>query len=95
MVKWALPPLNATNGRIRYFKLRITENETLVSTNLQIYKTVKLLEGLHPYYTYAVEVAAVTSATGPYTSPIATRTKEAGKNISLRELCECWISLGP
>ena len=82
LVKWTLPPLNETNGRIRYFMLAITENETLVTTYVEVYHTTKLLEGLHPFYTYMLEVAAVTSALGPYSSPFATITKEAGEQMS-------------
>ena len=81
-----LPPLNETNGHIRYFMLAITENETLVTTTFQIYSTTKLVEGLHPYYTYTVVVAAVTSALGPYSNPSTTVTKEAGEQYACLDI---------
>ena len=79
-VTWRGPPRNEHNGRIRYYNISLLEvatgefswhNTTDSSTNW-------IISSLHPYYSYRLEVAAVTVGLGPFSSSEVVRMPESG-----------------
>lgn len=78
IVKWSIPRRDETNGYIRYFLLNVTDRETSTRLSFSVYNVFKKVEGLHPFYTYDVQIAAVTTAAGPFSELFTVRTKETG-----------------
>ena len=66
------------NGIIRYYSVNLTETDTGDQIQTESETTTKLLSSLHPYYTYKVAVAAVTVASGPYSTPVTFQLPEDG-----------------
>ena len=78
-VAWSPPSFDLQNGLIRYYNITVTEHETariiwLLENNTQI-----TVDGLHPYYYYSVQVAAVTIGIGPFSDPVSVQLLESGK----------------
>ena len=69
------------NGIVRAYVVNITEMNT--GSTIQKLSTTNSLtvENLHPYYTYAVMVAAYTVESGPYSTSFAFTTAEHGKKL--------------
>lgn len=80
------PPLTP-NGRIRAYRINITEQETSRSWQLISQSLVKQITSLHPYYTYSIRVTAVTIAEGPYSTNITIQTEQDGKDIIITVNC--------
>ena len=74
---------NKINGIIRKYVLKLAEVETnaIRFINESIAHTEIIISSLHPYYQYKVSVAAVTIATGPFSTPLSVTTSEAGNSI--------------
>ena len=67
------------NGIVREYVINITEVDT-GSTVQKVSTTNSLtLENLHPYYTYAIVVAAFTIESGPYSASFSFTTAEDGE----------------
>ena len=81
MIIWAEPLKNQINGIIRKYVLKLAEVETntIRFINESTAQTEIIVSSLHPYYQYEVSVAAVTIATGPFSTPLSVTTNEAGK----------------
>ena len=78
MLTWSSPPLIHINGIIRYYVIKIMENETSLMWITEATDSHINITSLQPYQNYEFEVAAHTIATGPYTEPAAVQTMEAG-----------------
>ena len=84
IVKWRIPRKNESNGFVRYFMLKVTENHSsTLLDEFRVYGVTKKVDNLHPYYTYDVRIAMVTTATGPYSPAYMVQTKEAGVLLCL------------
>ena len=73
-LSWSPPPTEHHNGIIRYYIVRVVEEDTgemfsLSSTHQQI-----TVGSLHPYYIYHFSVSAVTVGPGPYSEPHTVQT---------------------
>ena len=81
MIIWAEPFKNQINGIIRKYVLKLAEvkTNTIRFINESTAQTEIIVSSLHPYYQYEVSVAAVTIATGPFSTPLSVTTNEAGK----------------
>ena len=81
LISW-LPP-SMPNGRIREYRIAVTEENTDTETQLISTSLSRLITGLHPFYIYSIKVTAVTVAEGPYASPIEIKTFSDGKKLLL------------
>ena len=79
-ITWRAPPQGKQNGVIRYYNVTLLVlptgdhdwyNTTDSSTHL-------ILTSLHPYYSYELEVAAVTIGLGPFSDRVRVTMPEAG-----------------
>ena len=84
-LSWATP-LGDHNGRIREYKLNVTELETGRKFELIATTTFVEITSLHPFYTYEWQVSAVTIDEGPYTTLSVVVTSEDG--IVILNLCD-------
>ena len=78
-ITWQPPPLDQRNGIIVYYKVRLIEMETNVSSVYNSSYLYIYLTGLHPYYTYIITFAAVTIQEGPFGSTTYVTMPEDGK----------------
>ena len=80
-ISWSLPLPEEQNGITRNYTVNITvaerDRHILLTTN----NTTITADGLHPYYTYHISVAAVTIAVGPYTVNQVVQTPQDGKEM--------------
>ena len=74
-----MPPTTHHNGIIRHFVIIITEINTGSEFQLTSEATLEVVSSLHPFYTYEVVVAAVTTDTGPLSDSIVFQLPEDGK----------------
>jgi hypothetical protein len=73
-IKWQPPPINFQNGIIRFYIIRVLEEETFLKTiNTTDNATYFPLEPLHPHYLYNISVSAVTVGVGPFSIPESIR----------------------
>ncbi len=82
-ISWENPPADQINGIIEYYSVKVHISDTaedLLYTTLT--KSI-MLDGLHPYYTHTVFVAAVTIAIGPYSAAESAQTLADGKFIEI------------
>lgn len=63
---------------IRRYLIRVTEVETGDTFNYSTSMTSYMFYSLHPYYNYEIEVAAVTIASGPFSTPLIVQTLPDG-----------------
>lgn len=79
-ISWT-PPLPAfRNGKIINYSISVTEIETRETFNYSTELTWYILQSLHPFYNYRLEVAAVTLAgSGPSSIPLIVQTLPDGK----------------
>ena len=78
-LSWDPPPFHQINGYIRHYIVVVTEHETTSEFQEQPTNTQVTIQSLHPYYTYACRVAAVTTGPGPYTGNLTIQLPEDGK----------------
>ena len=76
LLSWNPPPAGDQNGIIRNYTIGVTEQDTGREFSLVSGDTHEILGSLHPSYTYAVIISAVTVASGPYSTPLAVQTEE-------------------
>lgn len=75
---WDEPPFIHQNGIIQYYIVHILEMQTGRFWTFYSVDSTLLVGGLHPYYVYECNVAAITVRTGPFAT-VTIRTKEARK----------------
>ena len=81
-ITWNSPPLTEQNGVIRHYKINLTSpNGGVTIRNTSLMET--LFTELHPYSSYIISVAAVTIASGPFSSIIKVSTLQDG-NVNNR-----------
>ena len=85
---WNPPPLEHTNGFIRYYVMQIIEVETQATFTVTSNVTEATVESLHPYYTYQCKIAARTIELGPFSSTITVQLLEEGE--PRLPIIECW-----
>ena len=76
--QWEPPPLADQNGVVRSYLINISVAETGSFFQLTSHTTALNISGLHPYYTYTLNVAAVTIGHGPYGFVFTIRMPEDG-----------------
>ena len=79
VLQWNPPPPNQQNGLIRHYIINISELETGQNSSLNTTSTEQFITGLHPFYTYAFSISAVTVASGPYSEQYTVQTQQDGK----------------
>lgn len=89
-VSWTPPPKNQQNGIIQYYVLLLVEDNgykrRVINGSNMVYTIVN---GLHPYYTYKVSVAAFTIGMGPFTNHTEVTLPQDGKlHVFLVLLCD-------
>lgn len=103
-VTWDPPTLDSQNGIITEYRINITELETGNVISLISFNTFITVQFLHPYYTYASVVSAVTNAEGPSSEELVITTPQDGKKLiyniinvffngMLLYLCKCHSSI--
>ena len=76
---WSAPPPEDHNGLIRHYIIRCTELDTgIMFQLLAVNVTERLVDSLHPFYSYTCAIAAVTVAEGPYSSSVTVATEQDG-----------------
>ncbi len=79
-LSWLPPALEETNGVIRSYTISVHENETNSDFEISARFTHKIVESLHPFYTYSFKVRAETVGPGPYSAETSRiQLEEAGK----------------
>ena len=81
VLSWEFPPAADHNGIIRFFAINLTETDSGSQIELTVEAAQKILSSLHPFYTYKIEVAAVTTDRGPYSPPILFQLPEDGESM--------------
>ena len=80
-ISWDPPALDSQNGIITEYRINITELETGNVISLISFNTFITVQFLHPYYTYASVVSAVTNAEGPPSGVLVITTPQDGKKL--------------
>ena len=75
---WSPLPSQHRNGRVRYYRVNITDVLTNAVRWFIARRTRLTASFLHPYSTYRCTVAAVTVAQGPQSAPITIQTYQDG-----------------
>lgn len=75
---WDQIPAQDSNGVIRRYSIVLTEVETGRESSYSALTRHHVITGLHPYYTYRCKVAAVTTASGPFSQPTEIQMPEDG-----------------
>lgn len=81
-VSWS-PPSMQQNGVIRNYSVNLTEAVTGLGRQYSANITSILIRELVAYHTYFIQVAAVTTASGPFSDSVYAATPEAGKKLLL------------
>ena len=94
LVSWQAPPPDSQNGEIRYYTIKVLEEETDTQTWLSTSNssTNITVESLHPYYSYRVSVAAYSVGLGPYSLEKSVQMPESGESQQLSCPVECNIN---
>ena len=79
--------METQNGIITLYRINITISETKTSFVVNATTAGALnLTALHPYYSYSIQVAAVTSqGVGPFSEPVTITTPEDGMSPVYRQ----------
>ncbi len=80
-VTWSPPPSSEINGVIQFYSVNFFITETHESFEFKTNKTQFIKTDAHPFYTYSVNVSAVTVAYGPYTPVINVITPQDGRYL--------------
>ena len=91
-ITWSPPAVESRNGIIGEYKINLLENDTGNQQNYVSYTTSFIIQSLHPYYTYHINVSAHTVLIGPYSEVQVIQMPEdgklvVGKYIKLAFLC--------
>ena len=87
LLTWSSPPLEDHNGVIRNYSITLRELGTGNVVQLVSQTTSQVFDSLQPYYNYSIQVAAVTIAPGPPTSPFVITTLEDSKYTTSDSEC--------
>lgn len=84
ILSWNAPRSDRQNGVIRHYVIEAYENDT---GNTLIYQTPSdqtslTVSNLHPFYTYAMRIQAVTIGAGPLSVSLTVNTREDSKKQS-------------
>ena len=79
-IEWGPPSLADQNGVIRGYSIALTEKISATTTSFSVAGNVTLFDfqDLHPAYTYALEIAAVTVSPGPYSEVMLVKMADDG-----------------
>lgn len=77
-LSWEPPPFSEQNGQIQHYIINVTELDTGNSFIQIATGTEFTFYSLHPYYTYAFTIAAMTVDIGPTSNIIIAMTEEDG-----------------
>ena len=78
-VTWDTVSTEHQNGPILRYIVMVTVIQTQLSFTISSTSMDVLIPDLHPSYDYSIEVAAVTTGTGPYSTALMVRTSDDGK----------------
>ena len=78
-VTWHPPAVINQNGDIVEYIVKVIETETGLIYKWNVTDTFLTVSMLHPYYLYAISVAAVTIGNGPFSEEVNVITDEAGE----------------
>ena len=83
-VTWTPPPSSEQSGELSGYTVRVTEVETgRIFAESTAVVTLWTLTGLHPYYQYRVQVAALSEAgLGQYSDTVSARTMPDGERVT-------------
>ena len=91
---WLPPPTENRNGIIREYLINLEEKETRKLLERTSFSESITVFSLHPYYTYRVQTAAKTIATGPFSKELLLMTPEASRfSISYQIKNWMWLML--
>lgn len=79
LLSWSPPNNEDRNGEIEFYIITITETTTQYEFEIQALSTSVNISDLHPFYTYQVNIAAVTVDTGPFSPTLTFTMPEDGK----------------
>lgn len=82
-ISWDPPSLETQNGVITQYRVNVTEIETGSVFSYVSFTTQISVQFLHPYYTYACIVSAVTNEEGPPSQVVVITTPEDGKKSAV------------
>ncbi len=77
-LSWDPPPFSEQNGQIQHYIVNVTELDTGNSFIQIATSTEFTFYSLHPHYTYAFTIAAVTVNVGPTSNIVVAMTEEDG-----------------
>ena len=80
-ISWDPPPPEHTNGIIIYNLIHLTDLQSKLVQNITTSSNWVLLMNLHPYYSYAFQLAAVTVSQGPFSDALNFTTLEDGEHV--------------
>ena len=90
-LSWDPPLFSEQNGQIQHYIINITELDTgnnfiqlAIATNTEF-----TFYSLHPHYTYAFTIAAVTVDVGPTSNSVTVMTEEDGKRVIINDMYVC------
>ena len=85
VLSWNAPPPESHNGVIRHYIISCTEDETgAVFQRLTANSTAeRLIDSLHPFYSYTCSVAAVTVEEGPFSFNMTVTTAQDGEVLAI------------
>ena len=67
-LSWTTPQLESRNGIITKYRISLLELDTGMEQVYTALMTSFVIQSLHPYYTYHINVSAHTVLTGPYST---------------------------
>ena len=76
---WDSVPSHQQNGPIIYYTLMIIAQEASTTLTLNVNSTSTTVSNLHPSYNYSIEIAAVTTSTGPFSGQVSVKTHDDGE----------------
>ena len=65
LLMWDPPNVDQINGVIQFYIIAIYEEESTTNFVLESNVSAMTLDNLHPFYTYAIQISAVTVSAGP------------------------------
>ena len=78
-LRWVPPPRESFNGVLRHYQISILELETSRRFFEYLLGSRGFVGSLHPFYSYTVNMAAVTVAPGPYSNNVTITTLQDGE----------------
>jgi len=79
-VAWNPPEVDYHNGIITLYEITLLELDTETQQNYSSYSTSLVIQSLHPYYAYQIQVSAITVDAGPYSIVQVLQMPEDGNN---------------